>query len=180
MIFRKWGERGCLKLFQKFFHVSNFSKNSSVLETTPIPYHQTNKYLKLLQSSPSPLTLWGLERIELNLLQIFLTSSRYSHKTSACLTWHLVQNCFLLGDISLLLQKIATFTSVWYIFSFLLEQNITGWYFQCLGASEKTQGAHCRNKHWGMFEQKISAWQQDVMNLVGMFPKLSFQLPRNI
>ena len=50
--------------------------------SAPLPYHQTNKYLKLLQSSPSPLTLWGLERIELNLLQIFLTSSRYSHKTS--------------------------------------------------------------------------------------------------
>ena len=65
-------------------------------------------------------------------------------------------------------------------FQFSSWTNITGWYFQCLGASEKTQGAHCRNKHWGMFEQKISAWQQDVMNLVGMFPKLSFQLPRNI
>ena len=157
--------------------VWNISKNSSVLETTPIPYHQTNKYLKLLQSSPSPLTLWELERIELNLLQIFLTSSRYSHKTSVA---GFGPESFSFRRYFPAAAEIATFTSVWYIFSFLLEQNITGWYFQCLGASEKTQGAHCRNKHWGMFEQKISAWQQDVMNLFGMFPKLSCQLPRNI
>ena len=157
--------------------VWNISKNSSVLETTPIPYHQTNKYLKLLQSSPSPLTLWGLERIELNLLQIFLTSSRYSHKTSVAgfgLELFSFRRYFRAAAENCNINICVIY------FQFSSWKNITGWYFQCLGTSEKTQGAHCRNKHWGMFEQKISAWQQDVMNLVGMFPKLSCQLPRNI
>ena len=104
----------CLELFQKFIRF---------FETTPVPYHQTNKYLKLLQSSPSPSTLWGLGRIELNLLQIFLTSLRYSHRISSRFRSRIVSFQAILPCCCKKLQ-LSHLCDIF--FSFLLEQNITG------------------------------------------------------
>ena len=167
MIFRKWWGGGCLKLFQKFIRFGD--------DTHPLPSNQ--QISQTLAEFTESIDVVGARK---NRIESAANISDVLEVFSQNICSRLWSRIVFLGDISLLMQKIATFTSVWYIFSFLLEQNITGWYFQCLGTSEKTQGAHCRNKHWGMFEQKISAWQQDVMNLVGMFPKLSCQLPRNI